>query len=411
MPWPVYLALKQLFPSGRRVPFFTLISVLGVGLGVALMLVTMSIMGGFGHQIKRMIIDTQGEVQVKARVLLDQPTAARVEQVLAASPAVAAYAPYASGMIMIEHQGRPGFPAIQGFNYEQMKKVVPLERYLTAGSLDHLDDDSVILSSLLASSLGVRVGDVVSIYSPLALERARQNELLLPRDVLVAGIFHVGHQQLDSSTVLCSLRLMQDLYGLEQRVHGYNVRLKPGADEYEAAALLNGRLPEDTRALTWFEANADFQAVLAFERNMIFFLLTFIVVVAAFSITSSLLVTVVRKTREIGLLGAMGGRARHIAVSFCVQGLFIGLVGTALGLAGGFALLYFRDNIVGFIARMTMGPDAFAKFYQFSSLPANTLPSDVAIIIIFSILASTIAGLIPAWRAAKLKPVEALRSE
>ena len=411
MPWPVYLALKQLFPSGRRVPFFTLISVLGVGLGVALMLVTMSIMGGFGHQIKKMIIDTQGEVQVKARVLLDQPTAARVEQVLAASPSVAAYAPYASGMIMIEYQGRPGFPAIQGFNYEQMKKVVPLDRYLTAGSLDNLDDDSVILSSLLASSLGVRVGDVVSIYSPLALERARQNELLLPRDVLVAGIFHVGHQQLDSSTVLCSLRLMQDLYGLEQRVHGYNVRLKPGADEYEAAALLNGRLPPDTRALTWFEANADFQAVLAFERNMIFFLLTFIVVVAAFSITSSLLVTVVRKTREIGLLGAMGGRARHIAASFCVQGLFIGLAGTALGLAGGFTLLYFRDNIVGFIARMTMGPDAFAKFYQFSSLPANTTPKDVAIIIVFSILASTIAGLIPAWRAAKLKPVEALRSE
>ena len=144
---------------------------------------------------------------------------------------------------------------------------------------------------------------------------------------------------------------------------------------------------------------------------MIFFLLTFIIVVAAFSITSSLLVTVVRKTREIGLLGAMGGRARHVAACFCVQGLFIGVAGTALGLAGGFALLHFRDDLVGFIARLTMGPEAFAKFYQFSSLPAHTLPSDVVIIIVFSVLASTIAGLIPAWRAAKLQPVEALRSE
>src|SRR5690349_3790552 len=114
MPWPVYLALKQLFPSGRRVPCFALISVLGVGRGVALRLVTTSIMGGFGHQIKKMTIDTQGEVQVKARVLLDPPLAAPVEKVLAASPAVAAYAPYASGMIMIEYQGRPGFPAIHG---------------------------------------------------------------------------------------------------------------------------------------------------------------------------------------------------------------------------------------------------------------------------------------------------------
>ncbi len=411
MPWPVYLAFKQLFPSGRRVPFFTLISVAGVGLGVALMLVTMSVMGGFGHQIKKMIIDTQGEIQVKARVLLDPRAAAAVEQALTASPDVAAFAPFASGMVMIESQGRPGFPAIQGFNYEKMKKVVPLDHYLTAGSLDNLDDDSVILSSILARTLGVNVGDVVSLYSPLAIERARQNELLLPRDVLVAGIFHVGHQQLDSSTVLCSLRLMQDLYGLEQRVHGYSVRLKPGADEYAAAAALNGKLPADTRALTWFESNADFQAVLAFERNMIFFLLTFIVVVAAFSITSSLLVSVVRKTREIGLLGAMGGRAREVALCFCVQGLFIGLTGTAFGLAGGFALLRFRDHIVQFIASLTMGPDAFAKFYQFSELPAHTVPADVVIIIVFSVLASTVAGLIPAWRAARLKPVEALRSE
>jgi lipoprotein-releasing system permease protein len=282
---------------------------------------------------------------------------------------------------------------------------------MIAGSLDNLDDDSVILSSLLASSLGVHIGDVVSLYSPLSIERARKNEMLLPRDVLVAGIFQVGHQQLDSSTVICSLRLMQDLYGLEQRVHGYNVRLKPGVDEYAAATAIGNKLPPGTRALTWFESNADFQAVLSFERNMIFFLLTFIIIVAAFSITSSLLVTVVRKTREIGLLGAMGGKARDIALSYCVQGLFIGLTGTVIGLGGGRALLYFRDDIVQLIARFTMGQEAFVKFYQFSSLPAYTATKDLVMIIVFSVLASTIAGLIPAWRAARLKPVEALRSE
>src|SRR3954462_3114804 len=104
MPWPVYLAFKQLFPSGRRVPFFTLISVAGVALGVALMLVTMSVMGGFGYQIKRMIIDTQGEGQVKARALLDKPAAADVEKILTATPGVQAFAPYAAGMVMLEYQ-------------------------------------------------------------------------------------------------------------------------------------------------------------------------------------------------------------------------------------------------------------------------------------------------------------------
>ena len=408
MPWPIYLALKQLFPTGR-VSFFTLISVLGVGLGVALMLVSTSVMGGFGHQIKRMIIDTQGEVQVKARGLMDP--AAGVEKVLADEPGVAAFAPYAQGVVMLEYGRRPAFPAVQGFDLERIREVIPLRRYLTAGSLDDLDDDSVILSSLLASGLGVRPGDTVSIYTPLMLERMKQDEVLLPREVRVAGIFQIGHQQLDSSTVICPLRLMQDLYGLEKMVHGYNVRLKPGADADVVATRLNGALPPGVRALTWFEANADFQAVLAFERNMIFFLLTFIIVVAAFSITSSLLVTVVRKTREIGLLGAMGGKARDVAASFCVQGFFIGATGTVAGLAMGFALLHWRNAIVGFIARMTMGEEAFVRFYQFSNLPAYTTAKDVVIIVVFSILAATLAGLIPAWRAAKLKPVEALRSE
>lgn len=408
MPWPLYLAFKQLFPTGR-LSFFTLISVAGVGLGVALMLMATSIMGGFGHQIKKMIIDTQGEVQVRGRGQISDLAA--VEKAIASVPAVVAASPYASGVVMLQFQNRPAFPAIQGYDLGRVRPVIPLERYLIAGSFDELDDDSVILSSILASSLGARPGDTVSLYSPLMLERLKHNEVLLPRDVRVAGIFQVGHQQLDSSTIICSLRLMQDLYGLDRTVHGYNVRLKPGTDEFAAAAALNAVLPPSAFAQTWFETNADFQAILSFERNMIFFLLTFIVIVAAFSITSSLLVTVVRKTREIGLLGAMGGGARDVALCFCAQGFVIGLSGTVGGLALGFGLLRYRDDLVHLIASFTMGKDVFVKFYQFSQLPAHTATSDVVTIIVFTLLASTLAGLIPAWRAAKLKPVEALRSE
>ncbi|MBI3885725.1 MAG: ABC transporter permease [Opitutae bacterium] len=409
MSWPLYLAFKQLFPSGRRLPFFTLISVAGVALGVALMLMATSVMGGFGYQIKKMIIDTQGEVQVRGRGPIENRAA--VEEALASVPAVAAWAPFASGVVMLQFENRPAFPAVLGYDLGRIRQVIPLERYLVAGSFDDLDDDSVILSSLLASSLGARPGDKVSLYSPLMLERLKQNEILLPRDVRVAGIFQIGHQQLDSSTVICSLRLMQDLYGLGKTVHGYNVRLRPGADEFAAAAALNRALPAAAVARTWFESNADFQAVLSFERNMIFFLLTFIVIVAAFSITSSLLVTVVRKTREIGLLGAMGGRAREVALCFCAQGFVIGVAGTIGGLAAGFTLLHYRDHLVHLIASLTMGQEVFVKFYQFNHLPAHTAPRDVVTIIVFTLLAATLAGLIPAWRAAKLKPVEALRSE
>ena len=359
MSWPIYLALKQLFPTGR-ISFFTLISVVGVGLGVALMLVSTSVMGGFGHQIERMIIDTQGEVQIRARGLLE-PTP-ELEKTIANTPGVAAFAPFAQGIVMIDHANHPALPLIQGYNIERMKQVIPLEKYIVEGSLDDLDDDSVILSSVLAYNIGAHVGDKVSIYTPLMLKRANQQELLLPREVRVAGIFRIGHQQLDSSTVISGLRLMQDLYGLRNQVHGYNVRLKPGASPDEVAGKLGFALMADAEVMTWFESNADFQAVLSFERNMIFFLLTFIVIVAAFSITSSLLVTVVRKTREIGLLGAMGGTARDVATCFCLQGLFVGLAGTALGLAGGFGLLHYRNAVVHLIAKATMGEDTFVKF-------------------------------------------------
>jgi len=410
MPWPFYLALKQLFPSGR-VSFFTIIATVGIMLGVTIMLMVTSIMGGFGYQIGRMIVDTQGEIQITSGSLIDGNKATQIEKALASMPEVEAAAPFASGKVMLEYQKRADVPNIQGFSFEQMKKVLPLERYIIAGSIEDLDDDSVILSSLLAKSLGVDVGNTISVYSPLMMERINSNEILYPREVKVVGIFQIGHQQLDSSTVLCSLRLMQDLYGLDHRVHGYSVRLKPGANVEAVALKLEQTLPLGARASTWFETNAEFQSIVTFERNMIFFLMTFIILVAAFSITSSLLMSVIRKTREIGLLGAMGGRARDVALCFCAQGLLLGTAGTALGLALGFTMLRYRDNIVHFIARMSVGEETFVKFYQFSSLPAHTVTKDVVSIIVFSVIASTLAGLIPAWRAARLKPVEALRNE
>jgi len=410
MPWPFYLALKQLFPSGR-VSFFTIIATVGIMLGVTIMLMVTSIMGGFGYQIGRMIIDTQGEIQITSGTLIDANKAAQIEKVLASTPEVQAAAPYAAGKVMLEYQKRADVPNIQGFSFEQMKKVLPIERYIVAGSADDLDDDSVILSSILAKSLGVDVGSTVSAYSPLMMERINSNEILYPREVKVVGIFQIGHQQLDSSTVLCSLRLMQDLYGLEHRVHGYNVRLKPGSNVEAVALKLEQTLPLGARASTWFETNAEFQSIVTFERNMIFFLMTFIILVAAFSITSSLLMSVMRKTREIGLLGAMGGRARDVALCFCAQGLLLGTAGTALRLALGFTMQHYRDDLVHFIARLSVGEETFVKFYQFSSLPAHTVTKDVASIVVFSVVASTLAGLIPAWRAARLKPVEALRNE
>jgi len=409
MPWYLYLALKQLFPTGRRFPFFTAISVMGVALGVMVLIVVTSVMGGFGYEIRRMIVETEGEVQVKARELSDEPAAALVA--IRGVPEVAAATPYVAGAVMVLASGRPAFPVFRGIELETVEAVANLKRFVRYGSLEDLDDGSIILSSRVALSLGARLGDIIEIYSPLLIERLKRDEIFLPREFRVVGLLEIGHQQIDSSTIYGTLRAAQELYGLGEGVHGINVRLRPGSDEGAAVARLNAALPAEMMAYLWMESWADFLWVLNLEKSINFFLLLFIVIIAAFSVMSSLLIAVVRKTREIGLLGALGARPRDVALCFCAQAFVIGVSGTILGLGLGFGVLAIRNDLVHGLAGLLQRGDTLSKFYQFSDLPSHTLPGDLVLTVVAAIAISTLAGLLPAWRAARLRPVEALRSE
>lgn len=409
MPWYLYLALKQLFPTGRRFPFFTVVSVCGVMLGVMLLIVVLSVMNGFGQEFRAKIVDTSGHIRVQTGDILYEPD--RIIRQLEEMPEVAAAAPVAEGMVMLQVGNRPAFPMVRGIDVQRGERVVPMERFLVAGELADLDDDSIFISSELAMSVGARVGDQVDLYSPLLLEKLKRDELLLPRDVRVAGLFHTGWSQVDANTVITTLRLMQDLYGLEQGVHGVALRLEPGYDADEVAQAINRTLPAPFQAVSWLDLNRDFLFVLQLEKNVLFFLLLAIVLVAAFAITSSLLIAVVRKTKEIGLLAAMGATSRQVAGCFCLQGLAIGLCGTAFGVGLAMLLLQFRNELILGFARLTQSEAALVRFYQFSEVPVAYSRADLTTIVVSAILISTLAGLIPAWKAARLRPAEALRSE
>lgn len=194
-------------------------------------------------------------------------------------------------------------------------------------------------------------------------------------------------------------------------MHGLKVRLRPGVDTDEAVAAIGEAIGPDYRAVSWLDSNRDFLFVLQLEKNVMFLLLLIIILVSAFAITSSLLITVVRKTREIGLFGALGARSREVAACFCAQGLFIGMGGTALGFGFAALLLHFRNDLIHGFTRLTGTEAALARFYQFSNLPAEYSARDTVTITVLAILISTLAGIIPAWRAARLRPSEALRSE
>lgn len=409
MPWYFYLALKQLFPTGRIFPFFTAISVLGVSLGVAVLVIVTSVMGGFGHELRRMIVQTEGEVQVKARVPLED--VAGVLQKIRATPGVAGVTPYVTGPVMVLSGAHPAFPIFRGVDLSTVEDVANLQRFVSGGRIADLDDDSVILSAEVATQLGAAIGDRIEIYSPLLIQKLKSDEIFLPRQFRVAGYFQIGHQHLDSSAIYGTVRAAQELYGLGRAVHGMNLRLQPGAKEDEVVARLNLALPGGIQAFSWMQSWESFLWVLNLEKTINFFLLLFIVIIAAFSVMSSLLISVVRKTREIGLLGALGGRARDVALCFCVQAFIIGVTGTVVGVGLGFGVLAIRNDLVHGIARLLNRQDTLRQFYQFTDLPSHTLPGDLVLTVVAAIVISTLAGLLPAWRAAMLKPVDALRSE
>jgi len=410
MPWYLYLALKQLFPSGRRIAFFTVAAVGGVMLGVAVLIIVLSVMNGFGDEIRQKILETNGDVDVRPEsgIMYDQDA---VMAKIRGLPGVVAVAPYAEGVVMLQADNRPSFPFIRGIDVKHQQAVVPLAKFVLVGRVEDLDDDSVFVSSELAASMRVRVGQKVDVYSPLLIERLKKDEILLPRQLRVAGIFETGWNQVDSNTLICSLRLMQELYGLQTGVHGVSVRLRPGTDSDEFAARLNAMFGGTDRAMSWIESNRDFLFVIQLEKNMMMFIMLFIILVASFAIASSLLTAVVRKTKEIGLLGALGGKPRQVAACFCFQGFFIGVAGAVLGIGLAVLALAFRNEVMHTFARLTHSEAALLRFYQFSNLPCSYSPRDFAIVTTSSIVIATLAGLLPAWRAARLKSVEALRSE
>lgn len=411
MAWYFHLALRQLFPRGKAPSSFCLSAVAGVALGVMLLLIVQSVMGGFGQIYRELIVATSGHLRVESGAIMYEDEWRGTVELLNEREDVAAVEPYAHGILMLQHRNRPAFPKVRSIGLGEGQDVIQLEEFLVSGALEDLDEDSVLLSSILSRQLGAWVGSVVEVYTPLMIEALRDEEVILPRELRVAGIYETGWNDFDSNTMLVSLGLMQDLYGLRNGIHGVAVRLEEGTLEKRFAEALNEELPPPQRAFIWEELFEDFLFVLALEKNVMFFLLLFIVLVAAFAIAMVQALMVVRRTREIGLVGALGGSPGALALGYCLQGAIIGVVGTGLGMGLGVLALSFRNPIILWISDLTGTRETLIQFYQFANLPVDYSVTDFTLIGSFAILLVTLAGVIPAWQAATMRPAEALRSE
>jgi lipoprotein-releasing system permease protein len=410
MPWYLYLALKQLRPTGKKLgSFFFIMSVIGVALGVMVLIVVQSVMGGFGQEHRQRAIDVSGHIDITARgrpFVFDQSLREQLE----ADERVDTLGPYGNGFVLVQLGSAWMGTMAYGID-PRAPEAYGVSRFLAQGSADELSDDTVIISKTLSWQLGASVGDELDVFTPKMLEGLEADEVILPRSFAVVGIYDVEWDPDYIPGLVVTVRSLQDFYGLGRGVHGVTVRLKDEADEVTVASEWSSQLPLGVRAATWQERWAQLMSVLQMEKVMMLFINLFIVAVAVFAIAVAQLLNVVRKTREIGVLQAFGGQPQALWAMFCFQGLLIGVIGTAVGLVGGVGLLSVRGPIIDIIIQLTGSREMLTNFYFFTNLPVHYALSDFVVISVAAVTLSTLAGLLPAWRATRLRPAEAIRSE
>ena len=410
MPWSIYLALKQLFPPGKRFPAFALVSIIGVAIGVCSLLVVQTVMNGFSQEHRENIQRMYGHEIVRSVNYRPIQNHKPLTEKLLAIPGVAACSPFAEGQVMVKNGNVPALPFVRGIHLELEDEVVPVKKLIIAGSLEELDDDRVILGDKLANTLGIRaLGQKIEVYSPTMVDELKDDQVPLPVELEVCGIFRSGYVPADENTMIVSLRRMQELYNLGRGVHGIRIRLDDPEKAIELLPEISRALPKGLEALPWMYVNFNFLEAIRFEKSMLFFLMFIITLVASFSIASTLFSAVVKRSREIGILGALGGRPRQILVIFASQGLFVGLIGFVLGCGLTFLIVAFRNNIVEGINKLFGSGEMVAQMYMFREIPVHYNGNDFLIAAIFTLATTTIAGLIPAIWASRKKPAEAMR--
>lgn len=411
--------MRYLRPKRTFVSVITLISVLGVTLGVAVLIIVISVMTGFDKQLRDKIVGFNPHLRITGREhTLLYPS--DLPKVVSSNANVRAVAPYVLGPVLIETQpqyGQPevATPLIRGMVPSLETNISILPKSIREGTFD-VSDQGLLVGVEIADRYNLHVGDRVMIYSPSDIRKYRsstnkENFSISIPEYEVRGIFDVGYYEYNASVLVTDLRDARELYDLTDSVHGLMVMLNDPYMATVAQRELMKTLGPDYLVRTWMEENEVLLSALVVEKNVMFYLLFFIMIVAALCILSALITFVVQKTREIGMLKAIGATDTQISLLFLSQSAFVGIVGVLAGYGLGMLAIAYRNEFLEFMRRTTHLELFPASIYQFTKLPALVVPGDILLICGSALVICTLGGVIPAWLAGRLKPVEALRYE
>ncbi|NRB44252.1 MAG: FtsX-like permease family protein, partial [Verrucomicrobiales bacterium] len=443
----LFLALRYLKPKRTYVSIITLISVLGVALGVTVLIVVIAVMTGFEKRLEQIILGFEPHLMVQQQVIVDTRDSESEsgrwdilkDRLKKEIPDLKAVSPYVTGQVLlqfgIDDSRRQAALMMMGVDSEGNPLTERVKEIINAGELDlsykpEHGKYGCLISMQFAQRNGITIGEHIEAFSTADIEpivadlfnavdndklsddelRSRVKELTesikTPKDMIVTGIFDSVRY---GEMILVPLEIGQDLYELEANVHGLSIELEDPFLANQINKKISALLPFGWNSETWIQRNKQLFATIRNERGMMYFVLFFIILVAAFSTMNTMITVTVQKRHEIGVMKALGARVSQIVGVFIGQGLIVGLIGSVSGLAAGSLVLYNRNSIRDVLAQR-LGLEIFPEeMYGVAEIPAQIVPSDIAIICFGAFILCTLAALPPAYMVARLDPAKALR--
>lgn len=394
MKYELWIALRYLKAKRKEkfISIISLISILGVAVGVMALIVVISVMSGFDRDLQDKIIGMHAHITIEGDGAIDEPYA--VADDLKNTHGVAALAPFVNGQAIIKTKDAVTGAVFKGIDIKAESAVTKIGDYI--GGPVELSGDDVILGSELMNKLGVDAGDRIEVIT-------QASSTAKPVSLKVKGVFKSGMYEYDSSMAFIDIKKAQEIYGLGAKATGIGVKVADVNKIELVKSHIRKKLSYRLYALSWMDLNRNLFLALRLEKTVMFVILALIVLVACFNIVSTLIMVVMEKVKDIGILKAIGSSNSSVMSIFIMEGFLIGLLGTALGAGTGLWVCELLKKYK-FI-------NLPSDIYYFDKLPVLVDWGDIGLILIASIGLSLLSTIYPAYQASRLNPVEALRYE